>query len=177
MLLPPPNVTGELHIGHALMLSVQDALARYYRMNQYPVKWAPGTDHAGIATQSVVERWLEREHGVTRKELGRDKFLMEVETWRAKYGSRILGQMKRMGVSTTESLKYYTKDAGLSEGVGAAFVKLWEEGLIYRDTRIVNWSVKLQTAVSDIEVDGIDVSAAQSLKIDGYRNSVPSDEP
>lgn len=166
MLLPPPNVTGQLHIGHALMLSIQDALARYYRMNSKSVHWAPGTDHAGIATQSVVERMLAKKRGVSRTELGRENFLKEVEKWRDEYGGRILEQISRLGTSTTESAEYYTLDKGLSEAVTNAFVKLYEEGLIYRDTRMVNWSVSLQTAISDIEVVWEDVS--KGTKIDGY---------
>ncbi|KAH8152449.1 uncharacterized protein LAJ45_03289 [Morchella importuna] len=165
MLLPPPNVTGQLHIGHALMLSIQDALARYYRMNSHPVHWAPGTDHAGIATQSVVERMLKKKRGLSRNDLGRENFVKEVEKWRDEYGGRILGQVSRLGTSTTGSSEYYTLDKGLSEAVTNAFVRLYEEGLIYRDTRMVNWSVGLQTAISDIEVISEDVS--KGTKIDG----------
>ena len=162
MLLPPPNVTGELHIGHALMLSIEDALARYYRMQGHAVSWAPGTDHAGIATQSVVERMLEA-CGTNRKELGREKFVGEVEAWRQKYGGRILEQMKVLGTSTDKQQEYYTLDKGLSKAVSAAFVELWKQGLVYRDTRMVNWSVKLQTAVSDIEVVTEDVSKGAKI--------------
>ncbi|KAF8247067.1 valyl-tRNA synthetase [Wilcoxina mikolae CBS 423.85] len=171
MLLPPPNVTGELHIGHALMLSVEDALARYYRMNSHPVIWAPGTDHAGIATQTVVERMLASQRSVTRQELGREEFVKEVEKWRNQYGRKILDQMKQLGASTTNSREYYTRDEGLSKAVTNAFVRLWEEGLIYRDTRMVNWSTKLQTAVSDIEVNFKEIihgpNAVKGAKIDG----------
>ncbi|KAF8430102.1 tRNA synthetases class I-domain-containing protein [Tirmania nivea] len=149
MLLPPPNVTGELHIGHALMLSIQDALARYYRMHGHPVVWRPGTDHAGIATQTVVERHLNLK---SRFFLGRDRLLVEIERWREMYGGRILRQMERMGSSADPTKEYYTLSNELSEGVGRAFVKLHQEGLIYRDTRMVNWSVKAGTALSGIEV-------------------------
>lgn len=166
MLLPPPNVTGKLHIGHALMLSIQDALARYYRMSSQSVHWAPGTDHAGIATQSVVERMLARKRGVSRADLGREGFLKEVEIWRDEYGGRILEQISRLGTSTTGSAEYYTLDRGLSEAVTNAFVQLHEEGLVYRDTRMVNWSISLQTAISDIEVVGEEVLKA--TKINGY---------
>lgn len=165
MLLPPPNITGKLHIGHALMLSIQDALARYYRMKGCAVRWSPGTDHAGIATQSVVERMLETKRGLSRKDLGREGFLGEVRSWRGEYGGRILEQMARMGTSTAKSLEYYTLDGGLSEAVTSAFVMLHRQGLVYRDTRMVNWSVKLQTAVSDIEVVGEEVEGR--TKIDG----------
>lgn len=166
MLLPPPNITGQLHIGHALMLSIQDALARYYRMNSQSVHWAPGTDHAGIATQSVVERMLAKKRGLSRTELGREGFLKEVERWRDEYGGRILEQISRLGTSTTGSAEYYTLDKGLSEAVTNAFIQLHEEGLIYRDTKMVNWSVGLQTAISDIEVVGEEV--LKGTNIDGY---------
>ncbi|KAF8448453.1 hypothetical protein BGX38DRAFT_1270240 [Terfezia claveryi] len=149
MLLPPPNVTGELHIGHALMLSIQDALARYYRMHGHPVVWRPGTDHAGIATQAVVERHLNLK---SRSFLGRDSLLVEIEQWRKMYGGRILRQMERMGSSADPAKEYYTLSKELSEGVGRAFVKLHQEGLIYRSTRMVNWSVNAGTALSEIEV-------------------------
>ncbi|KAL7269388.1 hypothetical protein RUND412_007955 [Rhizina undulata] len=157
MLLPPPNVTGQLHIGHALMLAIQDSLARFYRMDAHPVHWAPGTDHAGIATQSVVERMLEKQQGTTRKELGREGLVAEIKKWREQYGGRILEQISRMGTSTTNSAEYFTLDPGLSEAVTNAFVRLHKEGLVYRDTRMVNWSVTLQTAISDIEVAGQEI--------------------
>ena len=166
MLLPPPNVTGELHVGHALMLSIEDALARHHRMNGRRVVWMPGTDHAGIATQSVVERMIEKNTGLQRQRVGRDELLAEVEQWRNKYGRRILEQMDRLGASTTNSREFYTKDSGLSTGVNSAFVRLHEQGLIYRDTRMVNWSTKLQTAVSDIEV--VSQHVTKPVKIDGY---------
>jgi methionyl-tRNA synthetase len=175
MLLPPPNVTGELHIGHALMIAIEDALARYYRMKGNPVVWAPGTDHAGIATQMVVERMLASQRGVTRQELGREKFVQEVEEWRETYGSRILEQMRVLGASTTNSREYYTKDEGLSKAVSAAFVRLWEERLIYRDTRMVNWSTVLQTAVSDIEVVTQDIQGTAPKKVGGFVQRLSSD--
>ncbi|KAG0125985.1 tRNA synthetases class I-domain-containing protein [Tuber indicum] len=152
MLLPPPNVTGQLHIGHALMLSIQDALARWYRMKGYDVFWRPGTDHAGIATQSVVERMLEVRRGLTKEELGREGFVEEANKWKEENGGAILGQMERMGISTAKSLEYYTLDKNLSGVVTKAFVKLYNDGMIYRDTRMVNWSPQLRTAISDIEV-------------------------
>lgn len=166
MLLPPPNVTGELHIGHALMVSIQDALARYYRMTGHAVKWSPGTDHAGIATQMVVERMLEQETGKRREDLGREQFEKVVEEWRVKYGGRILDQIKTLGTSATWSREYYTKDKFRTKAVTNAFVKLWDEGLVYRQTRMVNWCVKLQTAVSDIEV--VTKEIAEPTKIDKY---------
>lgn len=163
MLLPPPNVTGQLHIGHALMLSIQDSLARYYRMQGHAVTWSPGIDHAGIATQLVVERMLELEHGRTREELGREAFIKEVEKWKEKYGRRILDQMKLLGASTTNSREYYTRDKQRSAAVSHAFVRLWKEGLIYRNTRVVNWCVKLQTAISDVEVKTYEMNNPEKI--------------
>lgn len=185
MLLPPPNVTGELHIGHALMVAVGDALARYYRMRGHAVVWLPGTDHAGIATQVVVERTLAansvRERTglrAPRHRLGREAFLAKVDEWRVEYGTRILRQLRRLGASTTNSREYYTRDAGLSTAVTNAFVRLWEDGLIYRDDRMVNWSPALQSAVSDIEVEFKEIKhgpgSEKGLKIEGYSPLAPA---
>ena len=185
MLLPPPNVTGKLHIGHALMVAVGDALARYYRMRGHAVVWLPGTDHAGIATQVVVERELAANslHERTglrapRHRLGREAFVAKVDEWRAAYGNRIMKQLRRLGASTTNSREFYTRDDGLSTAVTNAFVRLWEDGLIYRDNRMVNWSPALQTAVSDIEVDFKEIKhgpgSEKGLKIEGYSPGVPA---
>ncbi|RPA86503.1 valyl-tRNA synthetase [Ascobolus immersus RN42] len=165
MLLPPPNVTGALHIGHATMLAVQDSLARYFRMSGHKVEWAPGTDHAGIATQSVVEKHLAKTKGVDRHQLGRKGLIAEIEKWREQYGGRIHEQMERIGITTNREKEYYTLSDDLSEAVRRAFVLLHEQGLIYRDTRMVNWCVALQTAVSDIEVEGEDIE--EPVKVGG----------
>ncbi|GAA4403210.1 valine--tRNA ligase [Quisquiliibacterium transsilvanicum] len=149
--LPPPNVTGTLHMGHAFNQTIMDALTRYYRMKGANTLWLPGTDHAGIATQIVVERQLDAQ-GVSRHDLGRAKFVERVWDWKHESGSTITRQMRRMGASTDWSLEYFTMDPTLSETVKEVFVGLYEQGLIYRGKRLVNWDPKLLTAVSDLEV-------------------------
>ncbi len=150
--MPPPNVTGALHLGHAITSSIEDLLIRYNRMTGKPTLWVPGTDHAGIATQSVVERKLE-EQGTSRLEIGRERFVQEVWDWKDEYHSRITAQQKRMGISCDWKRERFTLDDGLSDAVLNAFISLYNEGLIYRDTYLVNWSPSLQTAVSDLEVE------------------------
>jgi valyl-tRNA synthetase len=149
--LPPPNVTGTLHMGHAFNQTVMDGLTRYYRMRGYNTAWIPGTDHAGIATQIVVERQLDAQK-VSRHDLGREKFLEKVWEWKEHSGSTITGQMRRLGASTDWSREYFTMDAKMSKAVTEVFVRLYEQGLIYRGKRLVNWDPKLLTAVSDLEV-------------------------
>ena len=151
MLLPPPNVTGRLHMGHMLNQTEMDILARWHRMRGEETVWVPGTDHAGIATQMMVERQLASE-GSSRKELGRERFVERVWQWRAEYGGAILEQMRRLGASVDWSREYFTMDPALSTAVREAFVRLYEQGLIYRGTYIVNWDPVQQTAVSDLEV-------------------------
>ncbi len=149
--LPPPNVTGTLHMGHAFNQTIMDGLTRYHRMRGYNTAWIPGTDHAGIATQIVVERQLDAQK-VSRHDLGREKFVEKVWEWKEKSGSTITGQMRRMGASTDWSREYFTMDDKLSKAVTEVFVRLYEQGLIYRGKRLVNWDPKLGTAVSDLEV-------------------------
>jgi valyl-tRNA synthetase len=151
MLLPPPNVTGRLHMGHMLNQMEMDILARWHRMRGEPTLWVPGTDHASIATQMMVERQLASE-GKSRKDLGRDGFIERVWQWREEYGSAILGQMKRLGVTVDWSREYFTMNDNLSRAVREAFVRLHEDGLVYRGMYIVNWDPVQQTAVSDLEV-------------------------
>ncbi len=150
--LPPPNVTGTLHLGHALDHTIQDVLIRWKRMSGYNTLWQPGTDHAGIATQSVVERELKKENK-TRKDLGRDKFVKRVWEWKEEYGGRIVDQMKRLGDSCDWSRLRFTMDEGLSTAVRKVFVTMYEEGLIYRGKKLVNWDPEFETAVSDLEVE------------------------
>jgi valyl-tRNA synthetase len=150
--MPPPNVTGALHLGHAITSSIEDLLIRYHRMTGKPTLWVPGTDHAGIATQSVVERKLEQQ-GQSRLEIGRERFVQEVWDWKDEYHNRITAQQKRMGISCDWKRERFTLDDGLSDAVLNAFISLYNEGLIYRDTYLVNWSPSLQTAVSDLEVE------------------------
>jgi valyl-tRNA synthetase len=150
--LPPPNVTGTLHMGHGFNQTLMDALTRYYRMRGHNTLWQPGTDHAGIATQIVVERQLDKD-GVSRHDLGREKFLEKVWEWKEYSGGTITRQMRRMGTSPDWTRERFTMDAGLNKIVTKSFVRLYEEGLIYRGKRLVNWDPKLLTAVSDLEVE------------------------
>ncbi|MBU6397548.1 MAG: valine--tRNA ligase [Rhodospirillales bacterium] len=152
IMIPPPNVTGSLHVGHALTMTLQDILVRYRRMQGRDVLWQPGTDHAGIATQMVVERLLDKE-GVSRKELGRETFLSRVWQWKAESGGAITQQLRRLGASPDWARERFTMDEGLSVAVREVFVRLFEEGLIYQDKRLVNWDTQLQTAISDLEVE------------------------
>src|SRR5512146_3322669 len=156
IVIPPPNVTGSLHIGHALNNSLQDALARFERMRGKNVLWQPGTDHAGIATQLVVERRL-AERLMNRRQMGREKFLEEVWRWKEESGGTIVKQLRRLGASCDWSRERFTMDKGLSRAVLKVFVALHKQGLIYKDKRLVNWDPRLQTAVSDLEVEAIDV--------------------
>ena len=149
--LPPPNVTGTLHMGHGFQHTLMDALIRYHRMKGFNTLWQPGTDHAGIATQIVVERQLDAE-GISRHDLGREEFTKRVWEWKATSGGTITGQMRRMGASCDWSRERFTMDEGLSKAVSEVFVGLFEKGYIYRGERLVNWDIKLQTAVSDLEV-------------------------
>ncbi len=156
IVIPPPNVTGSLHIGHALNNTLQDSLARFERMRGKNVLWQPGTDHAGIATQLVVERELAKRQ-VSRNQLGREKFLEEVWRWKEESGGTIVRQLRRLGASCDWTRERFTMDEGLSRAVLKVFVALYKEGLIYRDKRLVNWDPRLQTAVSDLEVENIEV--------------------
>ncbi|MFL2980234.1 MAG: valine--tRNA ligase [Methylophilaceae bacterium] len=151
IMLPPPNVTGTLHMGHGFNQTLMDTLSRYHRMKGFNTLWQPGTDHAGIATQIVVERQLDQQ-GISRHELGREKFIEKVWEWKALSGGKITQQMRRLGTSPDWSRERFTMDEGLSKTVTEAFIQLYKEGLIYRGKRLVNWDVKLQTAVSDLEV-------------------------
>ncbi len=156
IMIPPPNVTGSLHMGHALTFTVQDTLIRWRRMQGRDVLWQPGTDHAGIATQMVVERLL-AEQGVDRRELGREAFVARVWQWKAESGGTITRQLRRLGASLDWPRERFTMDEGLSAAVRKVFVTLYRQGLIYRDRRLVNWDPKLQTAISDLEVENLEV--------------------
>lgn len=153
--LPPPNVTGTLHMGHAFNQTIMDGLARYYRMKGYNTCWIPGTDHAGIATQIVVERQLAAQ-GISRHDLGREKFLEKVWQWKEQSGGTITQQMRRVGCSADWSREYFTMDDTRAQAVTEVFVKLYEQGLIYRGKRLVNWDPVLGTAVSDLEVENVE---------------------
>lgn len=157
IVIPPPNVTGRLHVGHALNNTLQDILVRFERMRGKAVLWQPGTDHAGIATQMVVERQLASEGNQNRRDLGREAFLKRVWEWKAQSGGMIVGQLKRLGASCDWSRERFTMDEGLSTAVRKVFVQLHKDGLIYRDKRLVNWDPHFQTAISDLEVENIEV--------------------
>ncbi|WP_041320082.1 valine--tRNA ligase [Hyphomicrobium denitrificans] len=152
IVIPPPNVTGSLHMGHALNNTLQDILVRFERMRGRDVLWQPGTDHAGIATQMVVERQLAAEKQPSRRELGREEFLKRIWAWKEESGGTIINQLKRLGASCDWSRERFTMDEGLSKAVVKVFVQLYNEGLIYKDKRLVNWDPKFQTAISDLEV-------------------------
>ncbi len=152
IMIPPPNVTSFLHMGHALNNTLQDILVRWRRLQGYNVLWMPGTDHAGIATQNVVERQLARE-GLTRHDLGREQFVEKVWEWKNEYGNRIIGQLKRLGCSCDWERERFTMDEGLSAAVFEAFVRLYRKGLIYRGKRIINWCPRCRTALADDEVE------------------------
>ena len=151
--IPPPNVTGELHLGHAMFVAMEDLMIRHYRMKGVPALWVPGMDHAGIATQLKVEEDLLRTEEVTRDELGREAFLERTWAWKEKYHAVISKQIRRLGASCDWSRERFTLDEGLSVAVREAFVRLYEKGLIYRGPRLINWSPGLRTAVSDLEVE------------------------
>lgn len=169
---PPPNVTGALHIGHALTISIQDTLIRYNRMKGKTTLFLPGFDHAGIATQSVVEKQLYQQENLTRHDLGREEFIKKVWQWKDIYHGKIKSQVKKLGASYDWSREKFTLDDDLSDSVTEAFVKLHEDGTIYRATRLVNWSVQLNTAISNLEVDNKTITGRSLLSIPGYSEKV-----
>jgi valyl-tRNA synthetase len=158
IVIPPPNVTGSLHMGHALNNTVQDILCRFERMRGRDVLWQPGLDHAGIATQMVVERQMMERKEPGRRDIGREAFLDKVWTWKAESGGTIIGQLRRLGASCDWSRERFTMDEGLSKAVLKVFVQLYREGLIYKDKRLVNWDPKLLTAISDLEVQQVEMN-------------------
>ncbi len=174
IVIPPPNVTGSLHMGHALNNSLQDLLARFYRMNGYETLWQPGTDHAGIATQAVVEKKL-IERGINKNQIGREKFIKEVWNWKKESGDKILNQLKKLGCSCDWSRNRFTMDKDLSAAVIKTFVQLYKNNIIYKDTKLVNWDTKLETAISDLEVEQREVQSNLyyiKYKIEGENNFI-----
>ena len=151
MVIPPPNVTGKLHLGHALTNAVEDAITRWHRMSGKICLWNPGCDHAGIATQVVVEKKLFKEQNITRHDLGREKFVKKVWEWKKEYGAAIYDQLKKLGSSVDWDRAVFTMDEKMCKAVTEAFVRLHEDGTIYRSNRIVNWSCTLKSAISNIE--------------------------
>ncbi|MAJ24395.1 MAG: valine--tRNA ligase [Rickettsiales bacterium] len=156
IIMPPPNVTGTLHIGHALNMTIQDILIRFWRMNGKDVLWQPGTDHAGIATQKIVETKLHNEKNINKKDIGKTRFLKEIWDWKEESGNKIINQIKRLGASPDWERLRFTLDNEMTNAVTHAFIELYKKGFIYRDKRLVNWDISLQTAVSDLEVEQIE---------------------
>jgi valyl-tRNA synthetase len=161
IVLPPPNVTGSLHLGHALTATLQDVLIRWKKMSGFNTLWLPGTDHAGIATQMIVEKELKRTEKKSRHDLGREEFLRRVWAWKEKYGSRIGEQHKALGASLDWERERFTMDEGLSRAVREVFVRLHEEGLIYREKKLINWCPDCHTALSDLEVEHEEAHAGE----------------
>ncbi|KAG0215313.1 hypothetical protein BGX33_001268 [Mortierella sp. NVP41] len=172
MLTPPPNVTGYLHIGHALTASIQDSIIRWRRMRGESVSWVPGMDHAGISTQTVVEKKLMRERKQTRHDLGREAFVDQIWDWKDLHGDRITRQLKRLGASMDWDQSFFTLDESRTEAVKAAFIQLFRDGLVYRDTRLVNWCCALETVISDIEVEHEDIEGRTMLNVPGRLKKV-----
>ena len=153
VIMPPPNVTGSLHMGHALVTTIQDILTRYHRMNGFEACWIPGTDHAGIATQSVVEKKLFKETGKKRADFSRNEFLKHVEEWKDLHKDKITSQIKKLGASADWSKERFTLDEAATKSVKTVFKKMFDDGLIYRGDYLVNWDTHLQTAIADDEVE------------------------
>ncbi|KAJ8273801.1 hypothetical protein GJAV_G00105680 [Gymnothorax javanicus] len=170
--IPPPNVTGSLHLGHALTVAIQDALVRWRRMLGHRVLWVPGCDHAGIATQAVVERKLLKDHGKCRQDYSREEFLREVWNWKNEKGDEIYHQLRILGASLDWSRTCFTMDPSFCRAVSEAFVRLCDSGLIYRSEALVNWSCALESAISDIEVDTVELSGRTLRSVPGYQSKV-----
>lgn len=175
MVIPPPNVTGSLHLGHALTAAVEDTLTRWHRMQGHATLYVPGTDHAGIATQSVVEKMLMKELGLNRHDLGREKFIEKVWQWKEEYGNKITSQLRSLGSSVDWSRERFTMDSMCNKAVIEAFNNLHENGLLYRDMRLGNWSCALKSAISDIEVDYIDLEGRTFLEVKTHKGN-PKDK-
>lgn len=172
IVIPPPNVTGSLHLGHALTNAVQDAIVRWHRMKGCTTLWVPGCDHAGIATQVVVEKKLWRDEQLTRHDLGREKFIDRIWKWRNEKGDRIYDQLRRIGSSYDWSRVRFTMDPSMCKAVTEAFCRLHEDGSIYRSSRLVNWSCALRSAISDIEVDKKEIPGRTFIAIPNYADKV-----
>jgi len=168
IVIPPPNVTGSLHLGHALTAAIEDTLTRWHRMKGDVTLYVPGTDHAGIATQSIVEKMLVRDQGINRHDLGREKFLEKVWEWKDQYGSRICRQIRELGSSVDWSREAFTMDDKCSKAVVEAFCRFHEDGILFRDKRLINWSCKLKSAISDIEVDHEDIEGGVMRSVPGH---------
>lgn len=172
MLVPPPNVTGSLHIGHALTNSIEDSLTRWHRMSGREALWLPGLDHAGIATQVVVERMLMKQEKKTRHDLGREEFVKRVWEWKEKSGGNILNQMRRLGVSVDWDRQMFSMDERMGEAVNEAFIRMVKSKKIFRANRLINWDCTLCTAVANIEIDYIELEKRKRLEMPGYDKPV-----
>lgn len=170
MLLPPPNVTGSLHLGHTLMGAIEDSITRYKRMKGYVSLWVPGTDHAGIATQSVVEKKLLKEQNKYRSDFTREEFLEKVWEWKNEYGNKIFEQFRKLGVSFDLSRNFFTMDEQRSKSVVEAFIQLHERGLLYRSERMVHWCCSLKTAISDVEIEDLELDGPKMLPIPQHKD-------
>ena len=171
MVIPPPNVTGSLHLGHALTAAVEDTLTRWHRMKGHATLYVPGTDHAGIATQNIVEQQLWKRDGTTRHDLGRDAFIRQVWEWKHEKGTRITTQLRRLGSSVDWSRERFTMDDMLSKAVVEAFNRFYEKGRLYRANRLGNWSCALKSAISDIEVDHIELEGRTFLEVQTHKGN------
>ncbi|XP_067643636.1 valine--tRNA ligase [Eurosta solidaginis] len=172
MILPPPNVTGNLHLGHALNATIQDVICRHQRQMGYEIEWIPGTDHAGIATQVIVEKKLLKERGLTRHQLGRLPFMLEIWKWKRIKGDSIIQDLHKLGCILDWDKEYFTMDETQSRSVNTAFIRLFEEDLIKRRKSLVNWSCALESAISDIEVDTLELKGPTTLSVPGYKRGV-----
>ncbi|CAH1133104.1 unnamed protein product [Ceutorhynchus assimilis] len=172
LILPPPNITGTLHLGHALTASIQDVLVKWHKMQGIQTVWVPGLDHAGIATQVVVEKKLFKEKGLTRHDLGRQKFEEEIWKWKQEKSTTIIHQLKRLNIDLDWDKEVFTMDSKRSKAVTKAFIKLFNKGLIYRADHLVNWSCALQSAISDIEVDHLEIAGATDVTVPGYSRPI-----
>lgn len=172
MVIPPPNVTGTLHLGHTLMCAIQDCISRWHRMRGHVTLWLPGTDHAGIATQTIVEKKLMRQYSKSRHDFGRSAFVEQVWNYKEEFGGKICDQLRRLGASVDWSREQFTMNERLSRAVTEAFVRLYQQGLIYRGTRLVNWCCRLRTALSDIEVDYVELNGREMRSVPGHEQPV-----
>lgn len=172
MLFPPPNITGNLHLGHALTATIQDVIVRWKRKQEIEIQWIFGTDHAGIATQVVVEKILNKKYGKTRHEIGREEFLKETWKWKLEKGCSIKDDLKKLGTTFNWDKEYFTLDPNLSNAVNEAFIRLFEKNLIYRDNSLINWSCALESAISDIEVENLEVVGTTQIVVPNYNKNV-----
>jgi len=172
MIFPPPNITGNLHLGHALTATIQDVIVRWKRKQGSEIQWIFGTDHAGIATQVVVEKILQKKFGKTRHEIGREDFLKETWKWKLEKGCSIKDDLRKLGTTFNWDKEYFTLDSKLSDCVNEAFIRLFEKNLIYRDNSLINWSCALESAISDIEVENLEVTGTTSMSVPNYDKNV-----